>query len=221
MSLRSRYYNPTSFLDVLFNTLLGFVILFIVAFMLIILEKKDAAIDTKAEFVITLTWEDESKDDVDTWLEDPTGSLLSFKDKEVGLMHLDRDDLGEKKDVIKLPDGTEVEYKHNQEITTIRGFISGEWVLNIHMYSKRDDKPVKVEVKIDKLNPSVTTIVYKKFTMAEHWEEITVVRFTMTARGEILSTDDLFKQLTTVSNRGGSVDASESESESEFGELGF
>lgn len=176
--------------------------------MLIVPEKKDAAIDTKAEYIITLTWADKSQDDVDGWLEDPTESLLSWKDTEVGLMHLDRDDEGKKKDVIVLSDGTEVEYLHNQEITTLRGFISGEWVLNIHMYAKRDTEPVIVEVKIDKLNPSVKTIFYKKFIMVKHWEEITVVRFTMTAQGEILSTDNLFKHLVTAENPGTNIDYS-------------
>lgn len=198
MKLRNRYHNNTSFLDLLFNTLLAFVFLFIMAFLLIVPEKKDASIETKAEYVITLTWDDESEDDVDVWLEDPTSAVMSFQKREVNLTHLDRDDLGKKKDVIILQDGTEVEYKHNQEIVTIRGFIPGEWILNIHMYNKRDKKPTNVEVRIDKLNPSVKTIIYKKFIMNENWEEITVTRFTMTARGEILSMNDLFKELVTI-----------------------
>lgn len=205
MKLRNRYYNSTAFLDLLFNTLLAFVLLFIIAFLMIVPEKKDAAIDTQAEFIITLTWEDKSKDDVDIWLEDPIKEVMSFINVKVGMMHLDRDDEGKKNDVIMLPDGTEVAYEHNQEITTIRGFIPGEWVLNIHMYAKRTDKPTKVEVKIDKLNPSVKTILYKKFTMTEQWEEITVIRFTMTAGGEILSMDDLFKKLVTATPGGTNV----------------
>ncbi len=202
MNLRSNYHSNTSFLDLLFNILLVFVFLFIMALLLIVPIKRDASIETKAEFVVTLTWEDESKDDVDIWLEDPTGGKMSFREKEVGLMHLDRDDLGKKKDVIELADGTIVEYLHNQEIATIRGFIPGEWILNIHMYNKRDSKPVLVEVKIDKLNPSVKTIVYKKYIIEEPWKEITVVRFVMTAGGEIISMSDLFKEVVTVSNFG-------------------
>ena len=196
MSSRNRYLSTTGFLDLLFNTLLGFVFLFIVAFLLIVPEKKDAVINTQAEYIITLTWDDKSPSDVDTWLEDPTGGVLSYRMKEVNLMHLDRDDLGSEKDVITLLDGTKVEYEHNQEITTIRGFIPGEWILNIHMYARRDWKPTKVEVKVDKLNPSVKTIIYKKYTLDIQWEEITVARFTMDGLGDILSIEhDLPKKL--------------------------
>ena len=71
MRPRRIYYNNTSFLDLLFNTLVGFVLLFIISFLLINPSLKKADIKTKAEFVITVTWSDNSHDDVDTWLQDP------------------------------------------------------------------------------------------------------------------------------------------------------
>lgn len=195
MRPRRIYFNNTSFLDLLFNTLVGFVFLFIVSFLLINPSIKKADIKTKAEFVITVTWSDNSRDDVDTWLQDPVGNILHFRQKDVGLAHLDRDDLGKVNDVITLDDGRRVEYPHNQELTTIRGFLSGEWVLNLHMYSKRDLNPTLVEVRIDKLNPQVQTVFYKKIEMKRRWEEITVTRFVMTNQGEIISWDELPKTL--------------------------
>jgi hypothetical protein len=195
MRPRRIYYNNTSFLDLLFNTLVGFVFLFIVAFLLINPSIKKADIKTKAEFVITVTWNDNSQDDVDTWLEDPVGDVVHFRQKDVGLAHLDRDDLGKTNDVIILDDGSKVEYPHNQELTTIRGFVPGEWVLNVHMYCKRDLDPTPVEVRIDKLNPTVQTIFYKKILMKTKWEEITVTRFVMTNQGDIISWDELPKSL--------------------------
>jgi hypothetical protein len=182
-------------LDLLFNTLVGFVLLFIIAFLLINPSIKKADIKTKAEFVITVTWDDHSRDDVDTWLQDPTGNVLHFRQKDVGLAHLDRDDLGKVNDTITLDDGRRVEYTHNQELTTIRGFLTGEWVLNVHMYNKRDVNPTLVEVRIDKLNPKVQTIFYKKIVMNNRWEEVTVTRFVMTNQGDIISWDDLPKKL--------------------------
>ena len=198
MRPRRIYYNNTSFLDLLFNTLVGFVFLFIIAFMLINPTIKKADIKTKAEYVITVTWDDNSKDDVDTWLQDPAGNVLHFRQKDVGLAHLDRDDLGKINDTIKLPDGREVVYPHNQELTTIRGFLTGEWVLNVHMYNKRDENPTLVEVRIDKLNPKVETVFYKEVVMKSRWEEITVARFVMTNQGDIISWDDLPKTLLKV-----------------------
>ncbi len=200
MKPRRIYYNNTSFLDLLFNTLVGFVFLFIIAFLLINPSLKKADIKTKAEFVITVTWSDYSQDDVDTGLQDPAGNVLHFKQKDVGLAHLDRDDLGKLNDTITLDDGRRVEYPHNQELTTIRGFLTGEWVLNVHMYNKRDANPILVEVRIDKLNPKVETVFYKKIVMKSRWEEITVTRFVMTNQGDIINWDDLPKTLVKIAS---------------------
>jgi len=205
MKPRRIYYNNTSFLDLLFNTLVGFVFLFIIAFLLINPSTKKADIKTKAEFVITVTWSDNSQDDVDTWLQDPAGNVLHFRQRDVGLAHLDRDDLGKLNDTITLEGGRRVEYPHNQELTTIRGFITGEWVLNVHMYNKRDANPILVEVRIDKLNPKVETVFYKKILMKSRWEEITVTRFVMTNQGDIIDWDDLPKTLVKIASLPGGV----------------
>jgi hypothetical protein len=194
-------------LDLLFNTLVGFVMLFIISFLLINPSFKKADIKTKAEFVISVTWNDNSQDDVDTWLQDPTGNVLHFRQKDVGLAHLDRDDLGKINDVITLGDGRRIEYAHNQELTTIRGFVSGEWVLNVHMYNKRDSNPSLVEVRIDKLNPTVQTLFYKKIVMKRKLEEVTVTRFVMTNQGDIISWDNLPKKLVKVALMQGDADS--------------
>ncbi len=192
---RRRYHSNTSFLDLLFNALLGFVFLFIVAFMAVNVSSKKADIETKAEFVITVTWDEDSQDDVDTWLQDPTGKILFFKQKDIGLAHLDRDDLGIINDRVTTTGGSRIEYVYNQELTTIRGFIPGEWVLNLHMYNKRDPHTVTATVRIDKLNPRAETIFKREIQMSSRGEEITIARFTMNPRGEITDWDDLPKTL--------------------------
>ncbi len=195
MSYKKNYHSNIGFRDLLFNILLVFVFLFFISFVLIAPVKKEANISTKAEYIITLTWDDDSLDDIDTWLEDPLENILFFRSQDKGFMHLDKDDLGAYNDTIVMPDGTVVLIKTNQEIVTIRGFIPGEWVLNIHMFRKRSDKPSGVSVKVEKLNPTVKTIIYKEYIMDTAWEEITVARFTMTTNGEIIDMDDLPKSL--------------------------
>lgn len=190
--------TSTSFLDLLFNITLGFVMLFFLSFYMINQSKKEAQIETKAEIVITVTWPDGFKSDVDTWLEDPMGRILYFRQDKVGLMHLDRDDLGCKLDEIILPTGEIVINPHNQELTTIRGFIPGEWTLNIHMYKKRDEPNVPVEVSIDKLNPSVKRIFFKVFYLTTQWQELTVTRFTTTQAGTFLNWNTLPKKLVSA-----------------------
>ena len=58
-------------------------------------------------------------DDVDTYVEDPSGNLVAFMRREEGLMHLDRDDLGKRNDSV-LPDYGVVEYTENRELVTLR-----------------------------------------------------------------------------------------------------
>ena len=77
--------------------------LFIIAFLLISPIKKKKEIEQKAEYVVTVVWPNEHTDDVDTWLEDPAEKLMSFRNKEIGLLHLDRDDLGHLNDTQFVP----------------------------------------------------------------------------------------------------------------------
>jgi len=166
-------------------------------------EKEKAGISTKAEFIITTTWDLENTSDVDSWLRDPAGNILYFRDKEPGLMHLDRDDLGSMKDKFLLPDGTEIIYPYNQEIVTVRGIIPGWWVYNIHMYKWRTAKVTNVQVKMEKINPTIKTVFLKTFKIARQGEEITVARFKMDSVGNILDIDTLHTPLVFERLHGG------------------
>jgi len=188
--------NNTAFLDLLFNLLIGIFALWILSFLLISPKIKKDNIKTYAEFIITVTWPDSSRDDVDTWLQDPLGNVCFFRNTETAMMSLDRDDRGEINDVVKMPDGRYIIFPHNQEVTTIRGFISGEWILNIHMYKKRAyAEPTWVEVSIDKLNPTVKKVFFGRKVLVSQWQEETVARFTMLADGGIVNWDDLPKDI--------------------------
>jgi len=130
--MKRNYHTNMAFLDLLFNTLLCFAALFVLSFILINPSKKENNIKAKADFMITVTWNKDLDDDVDTYVEDPVGNLVAFMRREEGLMHLDRDDLGHRNDTINTPNGP-IEYKENREIVTLRGFVPGEYVVNVHM----------------------------------------------------------------------------------------
>lgn len=203
-----RYHNPTSFLDLLFNCLVGFVFLFVMSFLLIAPPVDEQQKKPKAEFLVTLTWDSETNDDVDLWIQDPANNIMFFSEKEVGLMHLDRDDLGHRKDTVFL-NGQQITQYVNQEIATIRGFVPGEWIINTHMYRKSYKNPANVNVRIDKLNPRYTTIADKSYTMEKKGDEITVIRMMMNNKGEITHQDDVMcpfasqKLIATGSSGGG------------------
>lgn len=185
----------TSFLDLLFNMLLAFVAMFILSFAMINITKTNKNFESKAEFIITITWPNDFDDDIDVYLQDPDKHLVMFKRKEDGLMHLDRDDLGFTNDVIETINGP-IKYDENREILTIRGIVSGEYTLNIHAYRKKDQRPTPVNIKIDKINPLFKTVFSKQITISKEGEEKTVTRFTLDKKGEIISVNNLQKSLT-------------------------
>lgn len=172
------------FTDLLFNALLGFVFMFLIAFMLINPISDTGKVDPKAEVLITMTWPDQHPDDIDMYVEDPNGGVVWYHVKESGLMHLDRDDRGNYRDTITI-DGKKIQNPLNQETVTIRGIIPGEFVVNIHHYLANGIEDVPVEVKVEKLNPEVTLVFYTTLHLDHKGQELTAVRFTMDDEGGI------------------------------------
>jgi hypothetical protein len=183
------------FTDLLFNALLGFVVMFVLAFLLINPVAKTGAVDTKAEFLITLSWPDGRREDVDMYVEDPAGNLVWFRTREAGLMHLDRDDLGRRNDVIRVA-GREIVNPLNQEVVSIRGIQPGEYVVNLHLYRAGPvPQPVPATVKVEKLNPKVEIVFYGEVVLTRPAEERTAVRFSLRADGSVRDVNQLPKAL--------------------------
>ncbi len=195
MGIRKRL-KSDPFTDLLFNALLGFTFLFLVAIMFMNPEAKTGIIDPKAEYIITVTWEDFSPEDIDVWVEDPDGNLIYFQNREAGLIHLDRDDRGMLNDIIMVG-GKEVENPLNQEIVTIRGVVKGEYVVNLHYYQSESGKPVNANIRLAKVNPKLEVIYYGQVSLAEH-EEKTAFRFKITNNGKISGINFIPKTLVTL-----------------------
>ena len=172
------------FTDLLFNALLGFVFMFLIAFMLINPISDTGKVDPKAEVLITVTWPDQHPDDIDLYVEDPNGGVVWYHVKEAGLMHLDRDDRGNYRDTITV-DGEKINNPLNQETVSLRGIIPGEFVINIHHYLANGTEDVPVEVKVEKLNPEVTLVFYTTLQLDHKGQELTAARFTMDEDGQI------------------------------------
>ena len=133
-----RYKSTIGFIDLLFNILLGFAFLFIIAFLLIKPEQKKADFERKAEFVIVMEWDHDQPDDIDLYVQDPTQNKVHFRLPIINFMYLDKDDLGFANDVVKNVDGTITKVNINREVVTIRGIIPGEYIVNAHYYSSRE-----------------------------------------------------------------------------------
>lgn len=188
--------SQDAFTDLLFNALLGFAFMFVAAFTMISDTDSSGKIDSKAEVLITVRWEDRHPDDVDTLVEGPRGNLVWYHNRDTGLMHLDRDDRGLFQDRVTL-DGIEVSNPINQETVTVRALIPGEYVVNLLHYQSNYSVPLPVTVKVEKLNPSVSLVFYGTRELKGVGDEQTAVRFTIDANGDIVSTNELQKRLLT------------------------
>ncbi len=182
------------FTDLLFNALLGFTYLFLIAIMFMNPVAKKGIIDPKAEYIITIGWPDNNPDDIDTWVEDPNGNVIWFRNREAGLIHLDRDDRGIVNDTIVI-NGTEIQNPLNQEVVTIRGVVPGEYVVNLHYYATETNKPVKATVKVAKVNPALEIVYYGDTVLDEKGDEKTAVRFVIDKSGRVDQISHIFKSL--------------------------
>lgn len=182
------------FSDLLFNTLLIFVMLFTVALLAMNPKAKTGVIDAKAEFIVTVTWPDMNPNDIDTWIEDPGGNRVWFRQREGGMMHLDRDDRGLSNDSIVV-NGQQVVNPLNQEVVTIRGFAPGEYVVNVFYYDSKDGQPVPVNVSVVKVNPRAEVVFYGTVNLPRKGEEATAVRFSVDRDGRVTGVNTLAKTL--------------------------
>lgn len=195
--MNSKHADTTGFLDLFLNIVVTFVFLFFISWMLIAINEKKADVKKpKAEFLLTITWPDGCNDDVDIYVRDPIGNIIWFRNRDVGLVSLDRDDKGSLGDRYIIAGNRVIESERNQEIISIRGFIEGDWKINVHMYAKRDVEPTSVRLSLDKLNPSVYNIFTKDIVLENYWQEETVMNFIMSNDGSISSEDDtIFESL--------------------------
>ena len=192
------------FYDMLFNMLIAFVFCFIVALLAMNPKALKAGdVPSKAEYLITLSWPDFDPDDIDTWVQGPAGDLVWFRNRDAGLMHLDRDDRGRSSNTIVV-DGRSIVNPLNQEVVTIRGIVPGEYVVNAHYYQARDEegrelkdggRPVAVTLSVVKVNPRAEVVYYAQHTLQRQGEEFTMVRFSVLADGRVSGINTLPKKL--------------------------
>jgi len=200
-----KYKSTIGFTDLLFNILVGFAFLFIIAFLLIKPEAKKEDFERKAEFVVVLEWDHDQPDDIDLYVQDPTNSTVHFRLPIANFMYLDKDDLGFANDIVKNIDGTITKVNINREVVTIRGIIPGEYVINAHYYSARKwtgqtlstnvdnsyelgkgkstGKKLTVKIELHKVDPYKIWWIGEK-TFTQRAQEETFVRFIIDPDGK-------------------------------------
>ena len=194
-STRHSHQLSDPFTDLLFNTLLGFTLLFFISIIFMNPIAKLGNINYKAEYIITVIWPEDQPDDIDLWVQNPYHETVSYLQKEAGWLHLDRDDRGDLNDTVMI-NGKKVVHPINQEVVTIRGIISGEYIVNLHYYESQSKKPVKANVKIEKVNPVLRLVFIDQLVLDKVDDEKTVLRFELDGNGEIIAMNRISKILT-------------------------
>lgn len=153
---RYRFGNLLGYVDIVMNLLMGFIVLFIFAFMLMKVDtsknKNPELLKYKAKVIIHLHWDDKSNTDLDLWVRssNPT-NIVSFRQKESPNMWLDHDSQGASSNKVTMADGTVKETFGNDEVVQFKECTNTRVNVNIHTYNTSDDKstfplPATVEV---------------------------------------------------------------------------
>src|SRR5262245_44209715 len=135
----------------LFKALQVIAFLFFIALLMVSPESNSGKVDSKAEFLITMDWPDNHPDDLDLFVQDPTGNLAWYRRREAGFLPLARDDRGGANDFIVVA-GKKISSPVREEIVTIRGIVAGEYTVNVSHFQATTGQPVPVNVKVQKLN---------------------------------------------------------------------
>ena len=216
MSNRNRFKSTTGLNDLLFNLLIGFVFLFVVAFLLINPPTKKSDAPKKAEYLIVIEWDKDANHDVDLWVKDPTGVVVSFTNKMGGLLNLEKDDLGWQNDKWIQPNGSEVIIPINREVITIRGIVPGEYKVAAHVYSKKimysintsNGKYIKTEIEdsgyvtatLIRINPYGEVYKTRKI-YTQKGQVLSMFNFILDANGDVTSLDERSNSIVTRGGR--------------------
>ena len=184
-----RFFSFRPFIDVLFCCLL---MLVAILFLLKTEEEKTKSRPPNVIYEVVLTWDAESADDLDLYVQSASGHRVSFNRREGGdgsLISLDHDALGKINNSLgEGVDGAIVQF--HEEIVSFRGVTEGENIVTVHVYSKVDEEPTPATIKLIKIKP-VKEVITKQRIFQEVGQEKTAFRFTTDKNGAILGISEL------------------------------
>lgn len=189
---REEAFDPFSV--VLFKALQVVAFLFFIALVIVAPKADSGKVDSKAEFLISMDWPDNHPDDMDIFVQDPLGNVVWYRRREAGFMLLDRDDRGGLNDFVMV-NGSKVPTATRQELVSIRGFVAGEYTINIYHFTALTGRAVPVTVTLQKLNPKVTIIGKETLEVVDGGTERTALRFTMDEKGAVTKVSQAQKSI--------------------------
>ena len=184
-----KFFSFRPFIDVLFCCLL---MLVAILFLLKTEEEKTKMRPPNVIYEVILTWDGKSGDDLDLYVQSASGHIVSFNRREGGqgsLISLDHDALGRRNN--QLGEGEEGQIvKFHEEKVSFRGVTKGENIVTVHVYSKRDEEPVKASIRLIKIKP-FKEITIKERVFEATGDEKTAFRFKTDENGNVTEVNEL------------------------------
>ena len=178
---------PAPFLDMA----MGVIFVFLAVIMISTVDEPKKSVTEapvpKAEFLIQLSWDDNSQDDIDLYVRSPDNQVVYFSRRQTPLMFLDADNLG-MNNTINMPDGSITPVPTRREVVTVRALMPGEYVVNAHFY-KKSSPPGTVDhlvMNVTKLNP-FAEVTRAETTFDTQGQEQTLANFTVEPDGKVTS----------------------------------
>jgi hypothetical protein len=167
----------------------------LVAMMLVLLapreDPKPASNRDRGTIRVEIDWPTGMDVDIDLWVQAPGDRAVGWSNKGGKVFDLVRDDLGN----INNPSG------QHYEISYARGAPPGEYIVNVHYYNSKIgvvSVPVDATIAITKDDTGKGTqenIATKHLVLTELNEEQTVLRFTLDAEKNVVSTSTVYKPI--------------------------
>ena len=121
------------------------------------LKQAHDGIKPKAEYLITLSWDDQRNVDLDLWLRHDD-CVIFYNGRECVDISLDRDSRGFISNRTTNPDGS-TNVSPNQEVISIRANVPGDFLTAVNYYGNDEpDVPIDCKIELIKLNPTVEVI---------------------------------------------------------------
>lgn len=171
-----KYSSNLAFVDLLFNLLVGFTSLFVIAFLLINPISKTGVIDPPVKFMIELSWDDNSSTDMDLYIRGPDGANVFYANRTNGYITLKRDDLGTRSDTFVI-NGVPTTIHRNYEVTSLTALPDGEYIVNVFWFGgvAKTEIPEEVYIRVTSIQPF--GVVYENNVLVSYRQESTAITF--------------------------------------------
>ena len=192
-----RFANLLSFIDLLFNLMLGFAAMFILAALMIspITEINPKELPRPNEYLIRIEWQGNLDSDMDLWVKAPNNEICGYQNRQTPTMYLERDNLGNDSDVLTNPNHV------NEEIVNLMTLQEGTYIVNVNWFSRRTVKTLPIiKWYIIKMKPSMQTLATGEVTFTEPYQEKTVISFSLNKEGDLVDKDTVTQTQFAISH---------------------